>query len=544
MSSMSLCRLSLLGSTFCVAVLSALPTVARADDYTELLDILRAKGSLSRSEYNVLLSHHQHHAHPSLQRDDDGSSPAPAKHRNRYMRYGPQNEGSSLDAPPDVTTIAAVSAARRAAMEASASAQDARNSLMEARRTYNPDSIVRVKPYVAGKGITIQAGQIDINLSGFVNAYYTYNSPSGGRPVAGGVSTGSSGFDSSSVRNGLLPGGLILKLNTVQEGIKLGAVFGMYPGINNNDPGTFNANSGGSPVGLGTAGLDFRQVFMTAGTDELGTVKLGRDIALFASDAILNDATLLSVGSTGSNANPANTSLGRIGVGYVYTDWLPQITYISPKWKGFQASVGVMTPLDEYNFAGGGLSATTTQHSSPMLQGKVTYDGNIAGFTTRFWSSFLVQHQQNLTSATLGSNSRKGTTVEAGDVGVKLSRGPFEGVAYYYYGSGLGTTGLFFDGVSAQGRKRDSEGYYVQAAYKILPKLKVVGSYGVSNLYQAPGEDNPSMVRRNQSEVGAVYYNLTDWFTLVGEYAHTESDAHGIAHESDHTMSAGAMMTF
>lgn len=104
-------------------------------------------------------------------------------------------------------------------------------------------------------------------------------------------------------------------------------------------------------------------------------------------------------------------------MGYVYTDWLPQITYISPKWKGFQASVGVMTPLDEYNFAGGGLSATTTQHSSPMLQGKVTYDGNILGFTTRFWSSFLVQHQQNLTSSTLGSSSRKGTTVEAGDVG-------------------------------------------------------------------------------------------------------------------------------
>ncbi|EHH68497.1 hypothetical protein GMO_12670 [Gluconobacter morbifer G707] len=461
------------------------------------------------------------------------------------MRYGPQNEGSTLEAPPDVETIASINAARQAAQDARMSAADARNSLMEARRTYNPDSIVRVKPYVAGKGVTIQAGQIDINVSGFVNAYYTYNSPAGGRAVAGGVSTGSSGFDSSSIRNGLLPGGLILKLNTTQSGIDLGAVFGMYPGINNADVGTFNANSGGSPVGLGTAGLDFRQVYMTAGTKDFGTVKLGRDIALFASDAILNDATLLSVGSTGSNANPANTSLGRIGVGYVYTDWLPQITYISPKWRGFQASVGIMTPLDEFNYAGGGLSATTTQHSSPMLQGKLTYDGNIAGFTTRFWTSYLVQHQQNLTSSTLGSSSRKGTTVEAGDVGVKISRGPFEGVAYYYYGSGLGTTGLFFDGVASNGRKRDSEGYYVQAAYKILPKLKMVGSYGVSNLYRAQGDDSPSLVRRNQSEVGAIYYNLTDWFTIVGEYAHTESDGHSrLYKESDHTFSAGAMMTF
>lgn len=542
MPRLSLRQIAFLSCVFSVGSLTVLPATAHADDYTELLDILRAKGSLTHGEYNSLLAHHLRHSRSEAFSNQDGTSSPPAK-RNRYRRYNPTQYDGSLE-PPDVTTIAAAQAARRAASEAAADARDTRSMLRQARASYDPDSVVRVKPYVAGKGVTVQAGQIEINLSGFVNGFYTYNSPGGGKSVAGGVSTGSSGFDSSSVRNGLLPGGLILKLNTVQDGIKLGAVFGMYPGLNNADVGAFNANSGGSPVGLGTAGVDFRQVYMTAGTDRLGTIKIGRDIALFASDAILNDATLLSVGSTGSNANPANTSLGRIGVGYVYTDWLPQITYISPKWHGLQGSVGIMTPLDPFNYAGGGLSATSTQHSSPMVQGKVTYDAKIAGFTTRLWASFLTQHVQNLTSSTLGTDSRKGATVAAGDVGVKLSRGPFEGVAYYYYGNGLGTTGLLFDGISQSGRKRNSEGYYVQASYKILPRLKLVGSYGVSNLYQAAGEDNPSLVRRNQSEVGALYYTLTDWMFLVGEYAHTESDAHGPNHESDHTMSAGAMITF
>ncbi|WP_436439041.1 hypothetical protein, partial [Enterococcus faecium] len=85
-------------------------------------------------------------------------------------------------------------------------------------------------------------------------------------------------------------------------------------------------NAAGAPVALATAGIDARQTYMTIGKPHLGTFKLGRDIGLFGSDAILNDITLLSVGTPGSNAGPSNTSLGRIGIGYIYTDFQPQIT--------------------------------------------------------------------------------------------------------------------------------------------------------------------------------------------------------------------------
>ena len=230
MPRLSLRQIAFLSCVFSVGSLTVLPATAHADDYTELLDILRAKGSLTHGEYNSLLAHHLRHSRSEASSNQDGTSSPPAK-RNRYRRYNPTQYDGSLE-PPDVTTIAAAQAARRAASEAAADARDTRSMLRQARASYDPDSVVRVKPYVAGKGVTVQAGQIEINLSGFVNGFYTYNSPGGGKPVAGGVSTGSSGFDSSSVRNGLLPGGLILKLNTVQDGIKLGAVFGMYPGLN------------------------------------------------------------------------------------------------------------------------------------------------------------------------------------------------------------------------------------------------------------------------------------------------------------------------
>ncbi|GBR40809.1 hypothetical protein AA101099_2284 [Neoasaia chiangmaiensis NBRC 101099] len=516
--------------------------LAHADDYTDLLDILRAKGSLTQTEYDGLLAKHLHHAHPVTPR----TRTAAARRGSAAETTARIQPGESRRpyAPPPPDSLSLLAQAQDAAARAQASAQDARQALLSTRSAMNSDSVVRVAKYVPGKGITIKAGQIDINFSGFVNGFYTFNSPGGGTPVAGGVSTGASGFDTSSVRNGLLPAGLLVKLSTTQDGLDLSANFGFYPGLDNNNPGAFNANSGGSAVGLGTAGLDVRQVFATVGNKDIGTFKVGRDLGLFGGDAILNDATLLSVGSTGSNANPANTSLGRIGVGYVYADWIPQISYASPVYHGLQGTIGIFQPLDEFNFAGSGYSATNVQHSSPMVQGKVTYDFDVGSLKGRIWSSFLVEHQQHLLGAAIASQSSRSTTAVAGDIGTKLTYGRLEGVAYYYYGSGLGTTGLFFDGLSQSGRKRDSEGYYVQAAYKIFPRLKVVGSYGVSNLYQAPGESIPLMVRRNESEVGAAYFTLTDWLTLMAEYAHTRSAAHGPDHNSDNTVSAGAAIFF
>ncbi len=402
---------------------------AHADDYTDLLSLLRAKGSLTQGEYAGLLSKHVANSGGNSARGTEARRGG----RSTEARRGRGTGGGT----GSMATDDAVAQAQAAAAAASASAAAAQEAAQSAKVELASPSLVRTSPYVPGKGVDIRVGNIDLNFSGFVNGFYTFSSAAhSANTVAGGLAD-NSGFDSSSIRNGLLPAGLIFKASTTQNGIDLAAEFGVYPGINSSNQGTpFNANGGGSPVGLGTAGVDFRQVFVTAGTKEFGTVKVGRDIGIFGSDAILSDATLLSVGATGGNSAPANTSLGRIGIGYIYADFMPQITYSSPIMAGFQATVGAFQPLDEVNFAGGGLSATSAAHDTPMFQGKLTYDYKAGATAVRVWLGGLIQPQQGFAAATAVSLNQTSAhaigdkTTGAGEIGAKIDSGPFGGVVY------------------------------------------------------------------------------------------------------------------
>jgi len=54
----------------------------------------------------------------------------------------------------------------------------------------------------------------------------------------------------------------------------------------------------------------------------------------------------LARGGLGRRFLGGNTTLGRIGVGYIYADWIPQISYTSPKSGGFQYSAGLFQGMD------------------------------------------------------------------------------------------------------------------------------------------------------------------------------------------------------
>jgi hypothetical protein len=520
---------------------------ARADDYTDLLQLLRAKGSLTQSEYNGLLAKHL-----------------------RNLRTGRHGAGTGMTAgAADENAIAAQQSALQAAASAAAARQVMEQTQAEMKKTEDmiaePD-IVRVMPYKPGAGVTMKIGNVDLNVSGIVNAFYTYSSADSANAhtaVTGGL-TDASGFDSSSVRNGLLPGAIIVSASTTQDGIDLSAVFGAYPGIDSTATGALNANNGGNATALGTAGVDFRKTYITAGTANFGTIKLGRDIGLFGQDAILNDQTLLGVGATGGNADPGNTSLGRIGFGYIYADFMPQITYISPVFAGFQGSIGVFQPLNSEGIFTGGLSGSSLQHSAPMVQGRLTYDYKAPEWNVHLWVGGLEQQLDDITApyAPAGNNGTK--TGLAGEVGGVVTVGPAALTGYYYRAHGVGTTGEFFEAVGANGQLRDSEGGYVQGSFKVTPKLKLIASYGVSNLYLANGEaasesysyitfpgdqlvtvdPAAALVRRNESETAGAYYAMTDWLTLVGEYTHTDSKAHGPNSSEANSVSAGAILFY
>jgi hypothetical protein len=523
-----------------VAVLGA--TQARADEYTDLLDILKAKGSLTQGEYRALMAKHMHNM----------------RHRGMPMEPG-------TPVIDDSARMAAQAAASAAAAQAAAAQMHDEMTKTEAMIAA-PD-IVHAMPYKPGAGLTMKVGDVDLNISGIVNAFYTFSDGGVSGPthsVAGGL-TEASGFDSSSVRNGLLPGALIISAATQQDGIDLTAVFGMYPGIDSSSVGALNANNGGFATALGTAGVDFRKTYITAGTPTFGTIKLGRDIGLFGQDAILNDQTLLGVGATGGNADPGNTSLGRIGYGYIYTDFMPQITYITPVFAGLQASLGIFQPLNGANiFTGAALSEESLQHSAPMLQGRLTYDYKTDAWTAHAWAGFVEQQLDDIAvPGVAGTTSVKDKTGIGGEAGLALTFGPVGVTGYYYRASGVGTTGLFLDSIALNGELRDSEGGYIQAFVKPTDKLKIIGSYGVSSLYLANGEAaydsyasinslgqpiiiNPTqgLLRRNESETGGLYYAVTPWLTALGEYTHAESKSHGPDSTSANSVSVGAIVFY
>src|SRR5581483_5344612 len=226
----------------------------------------------------------------------------------------------------------------------------------------------------AAHAIDVQAGDWKLSITGNVNAHYIYSRcDTNAATIAGGLACIDSDSSFSSVSNGFLPAAVAIRGATTQGAYDLGFTFGLYPGISTNDGGSPNlqANGPNGPntvhTALGTAGLDIRQVFLTFGNKDMGTVMAGRNIGLFGADAILNDMTLLGVGAgNGSYAAPANTSLGSIGLGYIYTDWLSQIDYTTPDMGGVKASVGIFDPLNT-------LSQVPTSKKAPGFHAKVAY---------------------------------------------------------------------------------------------------------------------------------------------------------------------------
>ncbi|MDE2618661.1 MAG: porin [Sphingomonadales bacterium] len=399
------------------------------------------------------------------------------------------------------------------------------------------ERLVRATP----SGVGLEVGPATIRFSGSVNGFYVHDAPQRAgtnTAVAGGVANvGPNG--TSAVRNGLLPGFLKVEVSTKQDGWDVGAHFGMYPGINSTAYGALGANNGGQPTALATAGIDFRQTYLTVARAGFGELKIGRDIGLFGQDAILNDITLLSSGAPGGNVAPGNTTLGRIGTGYIYTDFQPQITYTTPSMAGLTASVGVFQPLSSLSPQLDALGKPRPENNrAPGFQGRVAYDGKLGGVTVHGWLSGITQKHDVPTGMSY--------TGQGLDLGAKVTGGPLTVTGYWYTAKGLGTTVLNLFDTDAAGNPRKSNGYYIQALLS-AGKFGIGGSYGASLLNHASAADaaaNPTLVRRNASEVGQVRYGLTSWVTLIGEYIHTQAKAHNGNAASSDAVALGGILFF
>jgi predicted porin len=390
----------------------------------------------------------------------------------------------------------------------------------------------------AAHAIDLAAGDWKFSITGNVNASFIYSTcDSSPHEVDGGLACISTN-KSASVSNGLLPAAITFNGSTTQDGYDIGFTFGFYPGITTNDGGSPNLQNTAGPnnVGLGTTGNDVRQVFLTFGNDVMGTVMAGRNIGLFQGDAILNDMTLIGVGAgNGNYAAPPNTSLGSIGLGYIYPDWIAQINYTTPDIGGAKITLGTFAPLNTLNSG----QSVQVNKGIPGFQGKIAYTaGNL------YLSAAALFQKQRGIDLSLTNPEGFGYSSWAVDLGGKYDFGGLEVAGWYYHGIGVGTTALFnFANDPLTGKPRQSNGFLAQVTYRI-DATKLGFNYGQSQLVRADGEVAPTLVMKNSKYTAGLYYSLTTNLTLTAEISYIASVNQAQFQNESRNFDVGAFLKF
>jgi len=384
----------------------------------------------------------------------------------------------------------------------------------------------------ASAGIIIPAGEWTMDINGNVNAFANVTKGKGANTIAaGGLATASQAHEDQAqgINTGLLPSWLGFTGTTRQNDLDVSFTISMQPNVSGNDA----AGDAGTPLN--------RQAFVTFGDKSWGSVKLGKDIGIFASDAILNDMTLLGVGAGAANSGAA-TTLGGIGTGYIYAAWKGQIAYTTPNFNGFQATVGITNPNQGVGsvvsgiYSGTAAPVTTNLNQDRFgLEGKASYafSGDVA--SGKIWVSGA---SYDVTYDTAGASY----TATVADIGLNVNAGNLGLTGYYYSGEGVGTT-VMGNLAHTSGTKRDSDGGYAQVTYVLPTKTKLGLAYGTSNLDRANSGDT-GVISKNERITLGLYHPLTKHLNLVAEYNDIESRVHNGSKGESQTGSLGAILFF
>ncbi|OIQ86710.1 hypothetical protein GALL_314490 [mine drainage metagenome] len=371
----------------------------------------------------------------------------------------------------------------------------------------------------AQAGIIIPAGDWNIDIGGNVNAYYTHTNYSGAlqSTTPGALSSKSS----NNVQTGLLPSALGIGGKTRQNDMDVAFQFTFFVGDGSNSAGSNNS-------------INIRQAYGSFGDKSWGTIKFGRDLGVFGSDAILSDMTLLGVGVGAGSAG--SSTLGRIGSGYMYADWVGQFQYASPNWNGFSFVGAVRQPWTN--------SVDNTNHEMGF-DGKVSYEwaGDFAG---KVWLGGITEKQTAVGAAT-------GYTGKMGEIGGKVGYSGAELVGYYYTGSGMSgaqnASNFNLNGLMNlnQPVDHDQSGGYIQGTFKIPGVGTKLGvSWGESIVSANAGQTADF---KDESWIIGAYHPLTKSVNLVAEYTDNKIDGLGNSNAAGtsgkaRTVSLGAIMFF
>jgi predicted porin len=386
---------------------------------------------------------------------------------------------------------------------------------------------------VDNDGITWDAGDWTVDMNGNVNAFAVFSDSKDSSGANGGLAAtqgaAESDSDTVAISTGLLPAWLGFTATTRQNDVDTSVTISFQPGMGGNEALTGGGNT------------ENRQAFLTFGDKSWGSVKMGKDLGIFGSTAILNDMTLLGVGATGGTVHNGGstgttTTLGGIGTGYIYADWKGQIAYTTPNMNGFGATLGITQPWN----AKGGLSAASSGGTDqPAYEAQVAYSwtGDFAG---KVWVGGFFQ---DVTGLTATNRDQDADAFEAGINATVMNIGL---TAYAYSGEGVGTTGMLVQGFDTTGSARDSDGGYLQATYVIPMGTKLGVSYGISKLDDNTADAGANLVKENNRFTIGAYHPLTKHLNLVAEFSAVESESH-LATQSDaeqDLFSVGAILFF
>jgi len=388
-------------------------------------------------------------------------------------------------------------------------------------------AVLALSASAANAGIVIPAGEWTVDIGGNVNSFYTHTNTSGALKVA----------NANQIQTGLLPSAFGIGAKTRQNDLDVAFQFSFFTGANSNGADSLNAAK--TSGGLGYNSLNIRQAYLTVGDKSLGTLKFGRDLGVFGSDAILSDMTLLGVGSGAGGAG--SSTLGRIGSGYIYADWLAQIAYTTPNWNGFEATGAIQENL------------ATTDHNELGYAGKASYSFAANDVSGKIW---VEGTHTKIQQGTTETSFTKEYDADAYGIGAKVGYAGAELVGYYYdgqnmdsgNGTALGVTTYYNGGAHSNTNDLNNKGGYVQATYILPTKTKVGVSWG-KNIIETP--TTGSDYEREAWVVGA-YHPLTKHLNLVAEYNHLDQTGTPLANGNPFdgangkakTVSLGAILFF
>ena len=353
------------------------------------------------------------------------------------------------------------------------------------KKTKLAAAILAASVAAPASAVSWSAGDWEVSYSGFINSFANY------------ANDGATGADDNfHLSEGLLPAFHTMKATSPATGGLTGtAQITFAPHTTTSKTVDQQSSNNGT--------IDVREVFFNV-DGSFGTVSVGRTLALFQRQSILNDMTLFGVGAF-STQEGGGTTLGRIGYGYVYGDFRNRFAWKSPDMNGFAIEVGIFDP-NEVNF--------TAETDTPQFQTELTYNTSFEGGSLNLWASGLYQEM------TLDAGGD--VTAQGVSFGGKVAAGGLSVVATMYTGEAIGVFrtlddagGNAFICAGASCTEAENEGYYLQGMYNFGGATTIGLSYGEST-QDADSQGNTAT--DHQLATLGVYHDVNSWLKVVGEY--------------------------